>query len=300
MTIASLVDEFAHQHDMPQSFRETARTYYLPLAEKLADTRSQRTTPLLLGIHGCQGSGKSTLTDFLLFCFYHLNIKSVGFSLDDFYLTRAERRGLAETKHPLLMTRGVPGTHDLPLLNQVLDALLAGRVPVDIPVFNKAQDDRTARERWQSVEQAPDIIVFEGWCVGSLPETEAGLAQPVNRLETVEDSRGDWRGFVNEQLAGPYQQLFQRLQLLVMLQAPSFDTVVHWRREQEERLVAKLTRLGQPTDAAMTPEQIQRFVDHYQRITEHSLISLPAKADAVFALDEHRRIVQAQYRGALQ
>ena len=294
MTIDSVIEEFIAEHDLPPSFGLTARSVYWPLLTTLIASSKSLSRPLYVGIHGCQGSGKSTLTDFLLHaCRREYQINAIGFSLDDFYLTRDERQQLSETEHPLLITRGVPGTHDIPLLNRTLDQILSAQWPVAIPVFNKAQDDRAPKAQWQQVTQMPQILFFEGWCVGTPPESEMALQSAINPLEQDEDPDGTWRRFVNRQLTEQYQPLFQRLDRLVMLRAPSFSAVQQWREEQEERLVAKLTRAGHSVDAAMTSEQIARFIQHYQRLTEQSLRELPSRADVVIQLDTDRTVRSA-------
>ncbi|EAR07743.1 hypothetical protein [Reinekea blandensis] len=291
MTIDSVIEAFTTEHDLPPSFGLTARTVYWPLLSRLIASASSMSGPLFVGIHGCQGSGKSTLTDFLLYaCQREHQVNAIGFSLDDFYLTRRERQYLSETVHPLLITRGVPGTHDISLLNQTLDQIVSAHWPVSIPVFNKAQDDRAPKAQWQQITQKPQIIFFEGWCVGTPSESQEALQQPVNALERNEDPDGSWRQFVNRQLEEQYQPLFQRLDQLIMLRAPSFSAVQQWREEQEKRLVAKLTREGRSVDAAMSPEQIARFIQHYQRLTEQSLSELPSRADVVIQLDNDRAV----------
>lgn len=298
MTVDTLIEEFSIAHDLPPSFLKTARDVYWPLLTRTVDVLQNCSKPLVMGVHGCQGSGKSTFTDFFLYaCKHELSVSAVGFSLDDFYLTRAERQQLAKTQHPLLKTRGVPGTHDMAMLSRTLDQLIAGQLPVQVPVFNKALDDRAVEAQWQQVIEPPQLILLEGWCVGSPAEPVEALDRPVNDLERLEDPDKTWRSYVNDQLGQVYQSVFQRLDRLVMLRAPSFAAVQQWRQEQEDRLVAKLTRSGQPADAAMSPEQIARFVQHYQRITEHSLKRLPEKADVVVSLNSERQVLSVD--GAL-
>lgn len=125
--------------------------------------------------------------------------------------------------HPLLATRGVPGTHD-PALGLQLFSALDRREPVALPVFDKALDDRAPPEQWPVVPSDRELVIFEGWCVGARPQRAEELDQPINRLEAEEDRDGRWRRYVNDALAGDYQPLFARLDLLVLLAAPDWET----------------------------------------------------------------------------
>lgn len=255
---------------------------YLPLAAWVA--RRKGAGPLMLGINGAQGTGKSTLGEFLkLILEQGFGLRVAGFSLDDLYKTRAEREILAHTVHPLFITRGVPGTHDVALGLEILDRLCrAGPADrVAIPSFDKARDDRRPATRWPRVCGPLDVIVLEGWCVGARPEPEAALSQPINDLETGEDPDGTWRRYVNGQLAGDYAALFGRLHTLIMLKAPDMAKVFEWRSLQEEKLGAR--RL---MDAAA----IGRFVRHYERITRRMLEEMPGRADVTLFVDDSHQI----------
>ncbi|MDQ1362765.1 MAG: D-glycerate 3-kinase [Pseudomonadota bacterium] len=233
----------------------------------------------IIGISGAQGSGKSTLCKLLALLLQQCFGKSVvRLSLDDFYLTYAQRTGLAESVHPLLQTRGVPGTHDVGLAMAVLTALANG-TPVSLPRFDKGRDDRVAENEWLSVNYPVDIILLEGWCVGATPQTAAQLQQPVNALEAQEDAQGLWRQYVNARLASGYQELFGMLDVLVMLKVPSFEKVHEWRALQESSL-----------QQGMNAAQLQRFIMHYQRLTHHMLIEMPQRADLVLQIGEDHQV----------
>lgn len=241
----------------------------------------------VLGVSGSQGSGKSTLARALL---HHLQGKGIAaetLSIDDLYLSRAERLRLAREVHPLLATRGVPGTHDVQLGLQVFETLEAGKA-VRLPRFDKANDDLVDHARWPEVANLR-ILIFEGWCVGAGPQPDAMLHDPVNMLEAREDSEGIWRHHVNAQLAGPYQQLFDRIDAQVFLAAPGFEIVRDWRLQQERDIA------GQGS-AVMDGAAIARFIQFYQRITQWMIEDMPTRADLVARLDEGRRIASLAWR----
>ncbi|MFC6634632.1 phosphoribulokinase [Microbulbifer taiwanensis] len=276
------IDQFIREQRLPDSFHHLIDDYYLPLAVWLAQKRV-RGQPLVVGICGGQGSGKSTLTDFLRLAWAAMDLCSAGFSLDDIYLTRAERQRLAQAVHPLLATRGVPGTHDVQLGLDTIEALCHGdsRSEVAIPSFDKSTDDRAPRARWPRLRGPVDILLFEGWCVGAQPWKDG--AEPINALERQEDADGIWRDYINTQLAGPYRALFAQLDVLLMLKVPDMDSVLEWRRLQERKLCAR-------TGGGMSDEELERFVQHYERITRNLLTEMPARADCIFELGRNHRI----------
>lgn len=250
-----------------------------------------RHRPIVIGICGAQGSGKSTLAREVEARCGVEGLASAVLSLDDLYLTRAERQELARTIHPLLATRGVPGTHDIALGLDVLDGLEGGG-PVALPRFDKARDDRVPERDWTVVAPGCDVLVLEGWCLGAFPQMPRELAEPVNALEANEDADGRWRGWVNDMLGDSYQRLFARIDRLVLLAAPDFEVVHAWRSEQERDLAAHAGRGGKVMDEA----EIARFIAHYERITRAILAEMPARADLVIQLDEKRRPLEISAR----
>jgi D-glycerate 3-kinase len=251
----------------------------------LARRRTVR-RPWLVGLSGLQGSGKSTFAAQLADAARIRGIVTQVLSLDDFYLGRRERAQLARTVHPLLATRGVPGTHDVGLLLRTLDALRAADAsrPICVPRFDKGRDARVAPSRWRRVAMPPSLIVLEGWCIGVPAQGPAALRRPLNALERDEDADAQWRSWVDARLADEYARLWRRLDTLVLLQAPSFAVVSRWRDEQEEAL----RRRGAPH--AMDAAALARFLMHYERLSRQALRELPARADLRLLLDGHRRV----------
>ena len=276
-------------HGIPADYADTVDAVHRPIADRIAKAvpTGRNAAPLIVGICGCQGSGKTAMTAIVSNLLAGRGLRAMTLSLDDLYLSTAARRDLAATVHPLLRTRGVPGTHDVAAGEALLDAAgIQGRFRV--PRFDKASDDLCAADRWPVVAGSVDVVLFEGWCVGALPQADRELAPPINRLERDEDPDGRWRHYVNAQLANRYRSLFARIGLLILLAAPGFDVVAGWRREQEDRLRADLARAGRK--GGQSPADIGRFVMHYERITRHILAEMPARADVVIGLDAGRRV----------
>lgn len=279
--------EFIQQEHLPVAYQTLATTHFLPVAENLLQQSSRRARPYMIGLNGCQGSGKTTLAKLLIQFFQHQGKQALSLSLDDFYLTRAERQSLAENIHPLLATRGVPGTHDTGLLMSSLKRLEEQHTGFQIPTFNKATDDRHLPAQWHLIDDPVDIVVFEGWCWGTTHQTRQQLQSPVNELETRRDADGRWRHYVNEQLKTRYEPLYSLMNCWLMLEAPGFDCVYSWRLEQEQKLAQ--TSANTP-NKVMTTDEIAEFIQYYQRLTEQTLQTLPARADVVWHLNEHRQI----------
>jgi D-glycerate 3-kinase len=244
------------------------------------------------GICGAQGSGKSTLAQAMAEQAGSAGIPSAVLSLDDLYRTRAEREELGRKVHPLLRTRGVPGTHDVALGLATLAALERGE-PVPLPRFDKGRDDRAPASALDTAPANTRLLILEGWCVGAQPQSEAALADPVNALERDEDPQGLWRRHTNRALAGDYARLFARLDLLILLAAPGFEVVAAWRGQQEQ----DLRRNNAPT--AMNAAAIARFIQHFERLTRHILSEMPARADLIAWLrpDRSARRIELRPRG---
>lgn len=241
---------------------------------------------LVIGLCGAQGSGKTTLAAGLKRTMERSGVSTALLSIDDLYLTRCEREALATQVHPLLRTRGVPGTHDIALALNIVARMDRGE-GVLLPRFDKANDDRLPRDRWDEAEPGTRLLILEGWCVGALPQDEATLAKPVNALERDEDREGVWRRFANDSLAGDYQRLFARIDRLLLLAAPGFDVVAGWRIQQEHEL---RSTAGSAAPGVMSDAGILRFIQHYERLTRHILAEMPGRADMVIELDEKRGV----------
>ena len=244
----------------------------------IADGPTDR--PPLIAVVGAQGSGKTTLARAAADRF-----GAVQISIDDVYLTRAEREVMARDVHPLFVTRGPPGTHDLGLLQQLIDVLSAAG-PDDetlLPDFDKRGDDRRPVEAWRVFRGRPSAILIDAWCLGALPEDAAALARPANALEAAHDPDGRWLRAVNGFVGGAYTDFIARFDAVLFLRAPSFDGVLDWRCQQEADLLGVA-----PADLpAAERERLAGFIQYFERITRRMLAG-GVKADVVVQLDRNR------------
>ena len=261
-------------------------TFYLPLSEWIYSTYKKDNKIKIIGLSGGQGAGKSTITGILKFILkkkYGLEI--CVFSIDDFYKTKAERKKMSINTHPLFLTRGVPGTHDINLINKTFKSLKKKNFkPVLVPKFDKSIDDRFKKSKWTIVKKAPKVIIFEGWCIGARHQKDVDLKKPLNFIEKKYDTNLKWRKKVNNHLKNNYKKLFNIMDKLVYLKAPSFNHIFQWRLHQEQKL--KLTSKNKKT---MSKSKVREFIMFYERITKHMMKDFYRISDLTIFLDKNHR-----------
>lgn len=285
----AMISTFINKHKLSSGFSKIAEGYFIPLAEEIRTHQLGAKSTYFVGINGSQGSGKSTLSEFLReYLIETYALKVVIMSLDDFYFSQIERQMIAADVHPLFATRGVPGTHNMTHAKTVLKNLKLQQ-STTIPRFNKATDNPQPLSEWTKVNEAVDVVIFEGWCWGVDPQTSEQLKVPVNPFEAKEDKHGLWRNHANLQLSLHYFPLYSAMDKWVMLKAPSFADVYAWRLEQEQKLKAATSTSNK--SGIMNEQQIQRFIQHYQRLTEHALDTVEKKCNHVFELNSDRAII---------
>ena len=212
------LETFIQREGLNDIFRRNVTEYFNAYAHRLAQLAEASSRPIIVGLNGAQGSGKSTLSQYLSQMMpMQLGVDCHVLSIDDFYLSKAKRKRLAASVHPLLGIRGVPGTHDVPRL---LDALAGfidpGIQSVTVPIFDKLKDDRTRKVQRIQKSARPTVILFEGWCVGVPAQHQLALSVPASSFEFSNDNNGVWRSYVNERLGGDYVDVFKLLDRLSM------------------------------------------------------------------------------------
>ncbi len=267
-------------------------TFYLPLSEWIYSIYKKDKKIKIIGLSGGQGSGKSTITGILKFILkrkYRLDL--CVFSIDDFYKTKADRRKMSKKIHPLFFTRGVPGTHDLGLINKTIKKLKAKKFKtVLIPKFDKSIDDRSKKSKWQKIKKPPHIIIFEGWCVGARQQRDHELKKSLNPIEQKHDLDLTWRRTVNNFLKNQYKKIFRKIDKLVYLKAPSFEHIFKWRLLQEQKM--KLTLKNKRT---MSRSQVKKFIMFYERITKHMMRNFSKISDLTIFLDKSHRAKRMRF-----
>ena len=268
------------------------KKFYLPISKIINDEHEKKNKTQVVGLTGGQGTGKSTISNILKIILKEAyNLETVIFSIDDFYKTLKDRKIMSKKISDLFLTRGVPGTHDTKILFQCIKKLKISKFKkINIPKFDKSIDDRVQKNKWLKVNKKPNIVIFEGWCVGATAQKNKDLNSPINKLEKHKDFKRVLRKKVNLELKMKYKRIFNLIDKLIFLKVPSFKYVFKWRLLQEKKL--RVTSKGNKT---MNYEQIKNFVMYYERITKHMLKTLPKKADAVISIDEKHRLKSIKF-----
>ena len=283
------------QEIMSEPFRDKLgqlNKFYLPISKMIAEDYLKKKKTKVIGLTGGQGTGKSTISNILKIILKEAyKLETVIFSIDDFYKTLNERKKISKKISKLFLTRGVPGTHDTKMLLKCINNLKNNNFKrVIIPKFDKSIDDRCKKNRWSKVKKKPNIVIFEGWCVGATAQKNKDLNFPVNKLEKQRDNKRIWRQKVNSELKKDYNKIFNLIDKLIFLKVPSFKYVFRWRLLQEKKL--RITGKGNKT---MNDKQVENFVMYYERITKHMLKTLPKTADTVISIDEKHRLKSIKF-----
>ena len=266
--------------------------FYLPISKMIYKTYLKNKKTKIIGLTGGQGSGKSTISKILKIILKEIfNLETVIFSIDDFYKTLKERRKMSKNISPLFLTRGVPGTHDTKMLLNTIKALKKTRFKkILIPKFDKGFDDRASKDKWLRVNKKPNIVIFEGWCVGADSQKNKDLLVPINVLEKLKDKKKIWRYRVNKELKKDYKKVFELLDKIIFLRVPSFKYVFKWRLLQEKKL-----RITSTEKKTMSDNQIKKFIMFYERLTKHMLKTLIYKADTIIQIDTKHRLKKIKF-----
>jgi D-glycerate 3-kinase len=258
--------------------------------------RVKKNKTLIIGLAGGQGSGKTTISSILALIlqkYFKLNVFKI--SIDDFYKTRRDRSLLSKKKHPLLMTRGVPGTHDIDLMLSFFKKIKDKNFKsLKIPAFNKAIDNRCSKSSWHKIKTKPDVVIFEGWCVGARAQSSSQLKKPINSLEKVYDQGGKWRAHVNNQLKTKYKTLFNQLDGLLYLKAKNFNLLREWRLKQERKLWIQAK--NKKNLKIMSSADIINFMQTYQRITQQMFKDALKSSSIIMNLNSNHQIEKIKFK----
>ena len=195
----------------------------------------------------------------------------------------------------MLLTRGVPGTHDINMMLKFFKKVKSKKFKrLKLPTFNKAIDDRYNKKYWYDLKKKPDVIIFEGWCVGAKPEGNNTLNKTINLMEKNKDKKRIWRKYVNQQLKSKYKKLYSQLNCLIYLKAKNFSLLQKWRLKQERKLLVNNKKNSKLK--IMNKEDVLSFMQTYQRITQNMFKNMPQYASIIINLNSNHQIKTAVYK----
>jgi len=284
----TLIDKFKNKEKMIRSF-------LIPISFWIAN-KVRKKNPYIVGMAGGQGTGKTTISSILsiiLRKYFKLNVFTI--SIDDFYKTRKERFLLSKKVHPLLMTRGVPGTHDMNIMLDFFKKTKSKKFKfLKLPKFNKAIDDRYKKKLWYSIKKRPDVIIFEGWCIGARSQKNYQLKKHINSIEKLNDQNLIWRKYVNYQLKKNYKKLFNQLNCLLYLKVKNFNLLQKLRLKQERKLLTFSKK--NKNSKIMNKKEVINFMQTYERITQNMFKDVPKYASIILNLNSNHQIKSVFYK----
>ncbi len=245
-------------------------TVWLPLAQWLDRKQREAGIPWVQGILGGQGTGKTTLTKILCLILGQLGHQTAALSIDDLYLTYAQRCEL-KAQDPRLIWRGPPGTHDIELGQRTLGRLknAAADGQVTLPQFDKSLHQGEGDRTDPLTIPAPTIVLFEGWFVGAQPiddrifSDERSLPDPINTAADRQFARDS-----NRRLQS-YVPLWNCLDSLLVLYPNDYRQSQAWRQQAEQQMKTQ-GRAGLPDS------QIAAFVTYFWQALHPELFITPA------------------------
>jgi len=267
---------------------------YIPISFWIENKYKKKGKTLFLGFSGGQGSGKTTVVKILKIILKRFFKRKIYVSsIDDFYKTLKDRNEMSYTTHSLFKTRGVPGTHDVNLINKFFYFIKRKKFKkTKLPKFDKSIDDRLKKKYWFNIKERPEIVILEGWCVGARSQSNSLIKKPVNILEKYEDENLIWRKHVNEKLKREYKKLFAMIDYYIFMKIPNFNMVFKWRLLQEKKLRKKLRFKKK----IMSYNEIKRFIMFYQRITLQMIKDLSKSASIIMLLKKNHEIKKVLFR----
>ncbi|KAF2108180.1 P-loop containing nucleoside triphosphate hydrolase protein [Lophiotrema nucula] len=264
---------------MSSSLEDNIRHVLGILAPKIKAKHATSSHPIILGITGLQGSGKSTWASKIVELLPSSHgLSGITVSLDDFYKTHDDLivRREQDPENKLYRTRGQPGTHDERLAGKFFEQVRSWKddQELKIPSFDKSQfngeGDRAPEDDWPVVKKRADVVVFEGWCVGfqSIAKEEverkrgaaqtSGETEEAHSIKTLGDHQVSHLQELNANLKR-YNEAFmgpQHFDFMIHIDTDDLHNVYTWRLQQEHAM-------WKVKGSGMSDEAVVAFVRGY-------------------------------------
>jgi D-glycerate 3-kinase len=252
----------------PQEKLQVLWDLWLPLGIKLASHRQKLGRPIIQGILGGQGIGKTTMCKVLTLILQKLGYPTLSLSLDDLYKTYSDRLALT-AQDPRLIWRGPPGTHDIDLGINVLNQVRQLQSPVMVPRFDKSAFEGAGDRTTPEIITGVDIVLFEGWFVGVRPIDQDVFDTAPPPIITDEDKA--FARDLNDQLRN-YLPLWEQLDSLIVLHPTDYRYSLEWRKQAEHQMITA-------GKTGMNDAEIEQFVNYFWRSLHPELFIQPLVKD---------------------
>lgn len=262
--------------------KEEEKRIIVPIVDRLQELHKKGITTIV-GLQGGQGTGKTTIVQFLEKHLKKQKYKVRSFSIDDFYKTYNQRKKIQQQypSNPFYqISRGLPGTHRVKFLLETLQKAKAGK-DFEIPIFDKSWYDGKGDvlKKTRKVKGQQDFVILEGWCVG-IPVVSSQKFLDICKKNKINIDQLDPKGQYHKvvlKFVKEYQPLWKLLDYQIMLKADSPEAHKKWRLLQEKKLKEK-------KGMGMSKEEVEQFVEPFLPFTYvcYDLI----KRDAMAMIDE--------------
>jgi D-glycerate 3-kinase len=265
---------------------------WLPLATQLTQHYQSLNRPIIQGILGGQGTGKTTLGKALTAILSFQGYSTLSLSIDDIYKSYADREHLREVD-PRFIWRGPPGTHDVEIGLGVLDELRQTRASVAVPRFDKSLYHGAGDRIKPEIVTKVDVVLFEGWFVGCRPVEDSQFNHPPEPILTESDRQ--FARDINQKLKD-YLPLWERLDRLMVLYPVDYRLSKQWRQQAEQEMIAS-------GKSGMTDAEIEQFVDYFWKSLHPELfisplVKNPHLADLVVEINADHSVGQIYSPGS--
>ena len=252
----------------------------LPLLSQAYKFHNNFSDRKIIGISALPGTGKTTLGKWLEAISLKLNFKIAVISIDDFYLPSDEMK-LAIKDNPWNVSRGFPGSHSVELMHEkLLNWKLNGEL--NVPVFDKSlRSGLGDRSHWRS--NNPDLLIIEGWFLGTEPSSIDVNCQHINLAE-LSPHESSYRSKIQNNLK-KYLVVWTLIDNIWHLKPLKFEYMNMWKKNQEKEMFLQ-------KGYALKDEKLFNFLRMLNVAIPHESFDV-INSYALLLIDQERNLVEA-------